>query len=539
MGIGNIIALAGGLGLFLYGMRVMGEGLEMAAGNKLKKLLEILTKNRFLGVIVGIVVTAIIQSSSATTVMVVGFVNAGLLELSQTIGIIMGANIGTTVTSVLIALKLDKIAPIAVFLGAVLIMFFKNKKFQSFGGIFIGFGMLFVGLSTMSTAMEPLQNFQPFLDFMVSFQNNPLLCVLIGAVVTAVIQSSSASIGILQALALQNLIGIRGAIFILCGQNIGTCVTALLAAVGTNKTAKRTAVIHLLFNVIGSIIFILIVLFTPFTDWISLIQGGTVAQIAASHLLFNILATLVMFPFAKYLASLACRISPGEDPKREPLRLEFLDSRILMTPAIAVAQVVKEVDRMANLARSTINLAMETIRTKDTASIETVRNNEQVLNYLNHNITEYLVKINALELQDEDSKLTGSLFHVVNDLERIGDHAENIIENVEDCISKSIDLSDDAMNELQDICKNALIVLDGALEMLKKQKFDKEQSVYIFNVEEIIDNQTDDCKKMHVARLNERKCTAEAGMIFINLLANLERVSDHATNIAYAVEDTQ
>ncbi len=537
MDITNLISLAGGLGLFLYGMRVMGEGLEMAAGNRLKKLLEILTKNRFLGVIVGMLVTAIIQSSSATTVMVVGFVNAGLLELSQTIGIIMGANIGTTVTSVLIALKLDKIAPIAVFLGAAFIMFFKNKKFQSFGSIFIGFGMLFVGLGTMSTSMEPLQNFQPFLDFMVKFQNNPFLCVLIGLIVTAVIQSSSASIGILQALALQNLIGIRGAIFILCGQNIGTCVTALLSSVGTNKTAKRTAVVHLLFNVIGSVLFILIVLFTPFTSWISMAEGGTVTQIAVSHLLFNLLATLVMFPFAKYLAKLACKIVPGEDPKREPLRLEYLDSRILLTPSIAVAQVLKEVERMANLARSTISLAMESIRTKDTASIETVRNNEQVLNYLNHNITEYLVKINSLELQDADSKMTGSLFHVVNDLERIGDHAENIIENVEDCIQKSIDLSEDAMKELQDICKNALIVLDGALDMLKNQKFDDEQAAYIFNVEETIDDQTDDSKKMHVARLNERKCTAEAGMIFINLLANLERVSDHATNIAYAVED--
>lgn len=537
MDITNLISLAGGLGLFLYGMRVMGEGLEMAAGNRLKKLLEILTKNRFLGVIVGMLVTAIIQSSSATTVMVVGFVNAGLLELSQTIGIIMGANIGTTVTSVLIALKLDKIAPIAVFLGAACIMFFKNKKFQSFGSIFIGFGMLFVGLGTMSTSMEPLQNFQPFLDFMVKFQNNPFLCVLIGLIVTAVIQSSSASIGILQALALQNLIGIRGAIFILCGQNIGTCVTALLSSVGTNKTAKRTAVVHLLFNVIGSVLFILIVLFTPFTDWISIIEGGTVTQIAVSHLLFNLLATLVMFPFAKYLAKLACKIVPGEDPKREPLRLEYLDSRILLTPSIAVAQVVKEVERMANLARSTISLAMESIRTKDALSIETVRNNEQVLNYLNHNITEYLVKINSLELQDTDSKMTGSLFHVVNDLERIGDHAENIIENVEDCIQKSIDLSEDAMKELQDICKNALIVLDGALDMLKNQKFNDEQAAYIFNVEETIDDQTDDSKKMHVARLNERKCTAEAGMIFINLLANLERVSDHATNIAYAVED--
>ncbi len=537
MDITNLISLAGGLGLFLYGMRVMGEGLEMAAGNRLKKLLEILTKNRFLGVIVGMLVTAIIQSSSATTVMVVGFVNAGLLELSQTIGIIMGANIGTTVTSVLIALKLDKIAPIAVFLGAAFIMFFKNKKFQSFGSIFIGFGMLFVGLGTMSTSMEPLQNFQPFLDFMVKFQNNPFLCVLIGLIVTAVIQSSSASIGILQALALQNLIGIRGAIFILCGQNIGTCVTALLSSVGTNKTAKRTAVVHLLFNVIGSVLFILIVLFTPFTDWISIIEGGTVTQIAVSHLLFNLLATLVMFPFAKYLAKLACKIVPGEDPKREPLRLEYLDSRILLTPSIAVAQVVKEVERMANLARSTISLAMESIRTKDALSIETVRNNEQVLNYLNHNITEYLVKINSLELQDTDSKMTGSLFHVVNDLERIGDHAENIIENVEDCIQKSIDLSEDAMKELQDICKNALIVLDGALDMLKNQKFNDEQAAYIFNVEETIDDQTDDSKKMHVARLNERKCTAEAGMIFINLLANLERVSDHATNIAYAVED--
>lgn len=292
----------------------------------------------------------------------------------------------------------------------------------------------------------------------------------------------------------------------------------------------------MLFNVIGSALFILVVLFTPFTGLIEFIREEPKSQIAFAHIFFNVITTAVLLPFANVLVKLSCKIVPGEDPKTEATRLEYLDSRILLTPSIAVAQVFKEVERMADLARTTINLAMDSIVTKDAKAIETVKNNEQVLNYLNHNITEYLVKINALELQDSDTKVTGSLFHVVNDLERIGDHAENIIENVEDCINRGVDLSQDAMKELREMSKNALIVLDGAIEIFKTQKFDSEKSSHIFKLEEKIDEETEYCKKMHVARLNERVCTAESGMIFINLIANLERVSDHATNIAYSVE---
>ncbi len=347
-----LFTLGGGLGLFLYGMKMMGDGLEKAAGNKMKRLLEVLTTNRFMGVIVGTVVTAIIQSSSATTVMVIGFVNAGLMNLAQATGVIMGANIGTTITGQLVALRVTDYAPIAVFLGVGILLFARKRYVKHIGEILAGFGILFMGMNLMSTAMEPLHGNEVFQNVMTRI-SNPFLGVLVGAGITMILQSSSASIGILQALAMQGLIELDAAIFILFGQNIGTCITAILASIGANITAKRAAAIHLLFNIMGTALFmILILLFkVPYVGWIQgLTQGDVVRQIANSHTGFNIINTVIMFPVAGYLVFLARKLVPGEEPRQKEMHLQFLDKRILETPPIAVAQILKEVDRMGSMA---------------------------------------------------------------------------------------------------------------------------------------------------------------------------------------------
>ena len=420
--------LLGGLGLFLYGMKLMGDGLEMAAGSRLKKIVEKLTRNKYMGALVGLLVTMIIQSSSSTTVMVVGFVNAGLMTLAQATGVIMGANIGTTVTGLLIAIKLNDLAPIAIFIGVVMIMFIKKTTYKHVGQIIAGFGILFMGMTNMGDALAPLSESQMFKDMMSTF-SNPLVGVLIGLVFTAIIQSSSASVGVLMALAGQGVVPIESAVFVIFGQNIGTCVTAVLSCIGTNRTAKRTATVHLLFNMIGATLFICISLFTPFISWVKMAAPDNILmQISIVHITFNVVTTAILLPLSDYLVKLACLVIPGEDELKEAKSLKFLDSRILKAPPIAVAQVLKEVARMGDLARKNYLMSMEMLFSGDTEKMDELEDNESVLNFLNTNITEYLVKINALELEDNDRQLVGSLFHVVNDFERIGDHSENIAE---------------------------------------------------------------------------------------------------------------
>lgn len=423
MGIEHVLQLLGGLGLFLFGMKLMGEGLETVAGSRLKSLLERITSHPLLGVLVGLVVTGAIQSSSATTVMVVGFLNAGLLKLSQAVYIIMGANIGTTVTSFLIGLKVNDLALVALFIGMVLIMFFSKKLAQHIGMVVVGFGILFTGMNMMSGAMSPLKDEPVFIELMGSF-SNPVLGILAGAVLTAIIQSSSASVGILQALASSGAVSLGGVIYILFGQNIGTCVTAMLASIGTNRAGKRAAMIHLMFNVIGTLVFIPICLFLPYVELIEGLTADPKLQISFAHIGFNIVATLLLLPFAKLLVRLAEKLVPGKDAEYEEMRLHYLDERILGTPSIAVAQVLKEVERMAQIARQNFALSMQTFFKPSSTVNQQIKQNEQVLNYLNHNITGYLVKIHALDLLESDSRRVGSLFHVVNDLERVGDHAE-------------------------------------------------------------------------------------------------------------------
>ena len=533
MDIMHILSLLGGLGLFLFGMKLMGEGLELVAGSRLKALLEKITSNPFLGVLVGVLVTGAIQSSSATTVMVVGFLNAGLLKLEQAVYIIMGANIGTTVTSFLIGLKISVLAPVAVFIGIVMIMAFKKKLIQHIGMVIIGFGILFTGMETMSGAMSPLKDMPEFVALMGKF-SKPLLGILAGAILTAVIQSSSASVGILQALAASGAVGLGSVIYILFGQNIGTCVTALLASVGTNRAGKRAAVLHLSFNVLGTLIFLPICLFLPYVDWITSLTADPKMQISLAHIGFNLLTTAVLLPFAKLLVRLVTKIVPGKDAQYEDMQLHFLDERILNTPPIAVAQVVKEVQRMADIARGNFQLSMNTFFQPNKETEKQIKQNEMVINYLNHNITAYLVKIHALDLLESDSRLVGSLFHVVNDLERIGDHAENILEYSQRFEGSPPPFSAEAEAEMRDMNERVLRIIDESVAFFMARQPNKNASDSIILQEEEIDDLVVELRYHHVERLNRLECTPDIGMIFIDILTDLERVSDHATNIMYA-----
>ena len=527
--------LLGGLGLFLYGMKLMGDGLEMAAGSRLKKIVEKLTRNKYMGALVGLIVTMVIQSSSSTTVMVVGFVNAGLMTLAQATGVIMGANIGTTVTGLLIAIKLNDLAPIAIFIGVVMIMFIKKTSYKHVGQIIAGFGILFMGMTNMGDALAPLSESQMFKDMMSTF-SNPLLGVLIGLVFTAIIQSSSASVGVLMALAGQGVVPIESAVFVIFGQNIGTCVTAVLSCIGTNRTAKRTATVHLLFNIIGATLFICISLFTPFISWVKMAAPDNILmQISIVHITFNVVTTAILLPLSDYLVKLACIVIPGEDEKREAKSLKFLDARILKTPPIAVAQVLKEVARMGDLARKNYLMAMDMLFTGNVEKMEELEDNEEVLNFLNTNITEYLVKINSLELEDNDRKLVGALFHVVSDFERIGDHGENIAEQAIQLQTTKTTFSEQALQELHQMQDKVISVLDDSCRLFQERKMDFDLAYRINSTEDSIDDMAKACKENHVSRLNQSLCTAQGGAIYNDLITNLERIADHSTNIAFAL----
>lgn len=536
MEIGSMLMqLAGGLGLFLFGMKLMGDGLEMAAGSKLRGMIERLTKNKYMGALVGLVVTAVIQSSSATTVMVVGFVNAGLMNLAQAVGVIMGANIGTTVTGVMIAINLTAIAPIAVLIGVVMISFIKRNSVKHIGQIIAGFGILFMGMKMMSTAMEPLSESEVFTSLMTSF-SNPLLGVLVGLVFTAIIQSSSASVGVLQALGAAGAITLPSAIYVIYGQNIGTCVTALISSVGTSKTARRTAVVHLMFNVFGAVLFIVISMLFPFAELVQRIAPGNVmAQISIVHVIFNIVCTAIMLPLSSLLVKVACKVIPGSDPVKSSNSLAYLDARILSTPPVAVAQLFKEVDRMGQLAKETLGMAMDALITQDNTKVDQIYENENTINFLNRGIAEYLVKINGLDLEDYDRQALGSMYHVISDMERIGDHSENLCELAQTLKKSKQKFSPWAVEQATEMRNRVEAMLEEALQMFASRETQPQMAADINRREEIIDDATQELKDLHIERLNQGKCSVVAGTVFMDMLTNLERIADHCTNIAYSM----
>lgn len=536
MSVANILSMAGGLGLFLFGIRTMGDGLENAAGAKLKRMLEALTGNRFLAVLVGFVVTAIIQSSTATTVMVVGFVNAGMMSLAQAVGVIMGANIGTTVTSLLIALNFSSVAAAAVLVGVILMLASKKTVVKNLGAIFTGFGLLFLGIDMMSDSMAPLRESAGFMNFIVTVSESPLrplFGIILGIVMTAVLQSSSASVGVLQTLAMQGLVPLKFSVFVLFGQNIGTCLTALFSTVGAKKNSKRAAVIHLLFNLIGTGIFILIALLTPYVEWIEKLSPDPMAQIAISHIVFNVVSTVVMFPFAKVLVKLSCLLVPGKDDSESEMHCKFIDDRLLNTPPFAVMQVSKEVARMAKLARDNFETSAHALINRSDKDLDKVMENEEIINYLNHHITSYLVKLNALDITDSDSDYIARVFHAINDIERVGDHAINLAEAAQHNIGEGLKFSDPAREELNQLCGSVVTLLERSMAAFDNQSLSDDEAKELSDLEEHIDDLTIECQDSHIFRLNRKECNTEAGMLYLNTITDFERVGDHAINIAF------
>ena len=526
-----IISLLGGLGLFIFGMKLMGDGLENAAGEGLKKILEKVTKNPIIGVIVGAVVTMVIQSSSATTVMVVGFVNAGLMNLAQAAGVIMGANIGTTITAQLVAFKLDTIAPIFVFVGAMMVMFIKTKKRREIGNIILGFGILFTGMGTMSSAMKPLTESAVFNNVLTYVGNYWWLGVIAGALITAVLQSSSATTGILIVLAGAGAVDIHQALPIIMGCNIGTCITAMLATVGTNKTAHRAAMLHLIFNVAGTVLFLPFIVSHLLGNFVSYFSADVSRQIANAHTVFNIVNTLIMVPLIPVLCKIVEKIIPGED--EEKVGPKYIDDRLLETPVIAAGQVIKETIRMANRAKASLELSMEAFINNDEKLAEKVYENEGTINILEETITTYLVKLSKCELSDREKNIVAATFHIVNDIERIGDHSENLADLTIQKINKKLQYSEEALEELNKMYDSTLIALNQAIESYANRSLTVAREV--MEIEAEIDKQHKKYRDLHIKRLYEGSCNAYAGAIFLDILSNLERIGDHSTNIAESV----
>ena len=527
-----IISLLGGLGLFIYGMKIMGDGLENAAGEGLKNILEKVTKNPIIAVVVGAIVTAVIQSSSATTVMVVGFVNAGLMNLAQAAGIIMGANIGTTITAQLVAFKLTDIAPLFVFVGAMIVMFAKMQKKKEIGNIILGFGILFIGMGMMSEAMEPLRESAMFQQILLTIADKWYLGVIAGALVTAVLQSSSATTGILVALANAGAISIAGALPIVLGCNIGTCITAMLSTVGTNKTAHRAAMMHLIFNVTGTLIFLPLLATGWLAEIVSSMSSVVSKQIANAHTIFNITNTLIMLPLIPILIKLVTWIIQGED-EDEKQGPKYIDDRLLETPVIAAGQVIKETIRMATKAKKGLVLSIDAFKTNDESLVQKVYENEKIINILEESITTYLVKLSKCELSDKEKNIVAATFHIVNDIERIGDHAENLADLTLQKINKSLEYSKDAIEELESIYSSTLEALDIAIESYESRDVSKARS--IVEVEAQIDKKQKRFRDLHIKRLYDGRCNAYTGAIFLDILSNLERIGDHSTNIAESV----
>lgn len=537
MTITDILGLVGGLALFLHGMQMMSAGLEAAAGNRMKEILEKLTANRVMGVLVGAGITAVIQSSSATTVMTVGFVNSGMMTLRQAVWIIMGANIGTTITSQLIALDVGALAPLFAFVGVAMALFLKNPKLHHYGNIIAGLGVLFIGMEMMSSSMMPLRDSEAFLSLMTSF-SNPVLGILAGAAFTAVIQSSSASVGILQALAAGGLIGLPSAVFVLFGQNIGTCITAILASVGTSRNAKRTTVIHLMFNLIGTILFTLLCLLTPLTAFMeALTPGNPTAQIANVHTLFNIVTTLLLLPAGGGLVRLAEHILPDQPgQKEEGMHLAYLSpvtstrEYTIGSSAIYLNQLRRELERMLDMAQENVALAFRAVEQQDIRLLERLDEQEDYIDFLNKEISKFISHVIVREANEADSAAVSACFRAAGNIERIGDHASNIGGYTPMLLSKGIQFSPEASRELaemREICLSALATLDEGDQGSYTAWLTK-----VSALEQRIDDMTDAFRDNHLSRMRAGLCSDEACILFSEILTDFERIGDHVLNIA-------
>ena len=535
-----IIPFVGGLGMFIYGMQIMAQGLENAAGSKMKSLLEVLTKNKLMGVLLGAGITAVIQSSSATTVMVVGFVNAGIMNLKQAMGVIMGANIGTTVTGWLVSsvewaefLSPARLAPIAVMAGVILMLVGKRRSSKEIASIIVGFGLLFIGITTMSSAVEPLQDSESFTNLFVTLGSNPLLGILAGTLVTAVIQSSSASVGILQSLAAAGLVPFSAAIYIIMGQNIGTCVTAILSSLGAKKTAKTAALMHLLFNIIGTIIFstAAIIFFQVVQpEW----ANGLITQteISIVHTAFNICTTVLLFPVSDWIIKLAKKIGRVEEDSQDKSMVQ-LDERVLQTPGLALQSTVNEVIRMGQIVEDSLMVAKDVLFTLKDDDIQFLKEEEATVDRLSAGITNYAIKVGALQISEKEHQDVAHLLQVVSDMERISDYCENISEFAETLYEKKASFSEigeEQLKEMMEVCTDSYRY---ALKAFENQ--DRAMALKVIEKETQADNLELRLRNKHIQRLANNQCKTEAGIVYLDTLVCLERISDHARNIAEEV----
>ena len=537
MSVSGLLSLLGGLALFLYGMQMMSSGLEAAAGSKMKLILERLTANRFLGVLVGAGITAVIQSSSATTVMVVGFVNSGMMTLNQAVWIIMGANIGTTITGQLIALDVGALAPLFAFIGVAMVVFVKMPRAHHIGQIMAGLGVLFIGMEMMSSSMMPLRDSQAFVDLMTRF-SNPLLGIAVGALFTALIQSSSASVGILQALATSGAISFSSSVFILFGQNIGTCITAVLASIGTSRSAKRATIIHLMFNIIGTVLFTILCILFPLADLVaSFTPDAPAAQIANMHTIFNIVTTLLLLPLGNQLASLAVRILPEQpEENRDEMHLEYLTpvqvsskDGNLGASAIHIGPLQQELDRMLDMAQDNIETSFDAVLSRDSSLLTKAEKMESYLDFLNKEISKYISRLITYETNEQGSSIVSSYFTITGNIERIGDHAINICGYSKLLEERHIQFSAQAQEE---ICQMRDICLEALNALHQREAGDLLWLTDVSALEQRIDDMTDLFRKDQLERMKAGICSDEACILYSELLTDFERIGDHVLNIA-------
>ncbi len=531
-----VIKLLGGLGLFLFGMKIMSEGLEAAAGEKLRNGLELMTKNRFLAMGLGAGVTAVIQSSSATTVMVVGFVNAGLMTLMQAINVGIGANIGTTVTAQIVAFKITKLAPLVLFVGVLLMIFVKKRSVRRVGEIIGGLGILLFGMEIMSEAVSPLKDYAPFIEALSSFQN-PWVGVLVGAGVTAIIQSSSATMGIVQAFAMQGVMGLDNGVYIVLGLNIGTCITAILASISGTRTSKRFAVALLFFNVIGSLIFMLLMQFLPIVDWVqSWSPGDPVRQLANFHTFFNCVTAAIFICIPFVLSKLAYFFVRGEDKQLEGKRLKYI-TKDLDAPPIVLGQAVLEVERMIKISAENFQLSIESYVDNDEKKVKQVLENEKVVNYLNHEITDVLARLSQDALSEGDAHIVTALLHAVMDIERISDIAENISDIAQVGIDGKVKISPVAKVDIEKLSRKVCDGFDALMDAIRDH--DVESAAKVAVIENEVDVMEKEIKSQHVNRVRRGECTAKSSTLFTDVVTMCERVADHAANVAKMIQSRE
>lgn len=532
MTVTNIIELLGGLGAFLFGMKYMGDGLELAAGSKMKDLLEKLTRNRFLGFLLGAFVTVVIQSSSATTVMVMGFINAGIMDLAQATGVIFGANIGTTITSVLIALDVSGIAPFCICVGAFMMLYSKKARVKHIGQVILGFGLLFQGLHTMSGAMKPLGQVAWFQSFIMNAKN-PILGLLVGALICAVIQSSSAAVGIVQALALQGLMPLHFASYLICGINVGSAMPTILASMSARNNAKRASMIYLIYNVVGAVLMTLVTMLLPYTQLIERLIPDPMFQVSVIHILFKAVSAAILLPCTNLVVKLTYKLVPKQKHE-DAARLEYIDVNLVGNPSVSLLQIRNEVDRMSKLVGDNINLAMDGVLNNEVRNAKTITENEAVIDYLTDAISDYLVKFNVHELSTQEATYVNRVYQALNDLERIGDYAEHLLHVNERSTEKNLAYSEVARSEAMELYGNVKELYSNATARFYSQDIGIDELKHLAKLERENRKKTKQAQQNHMDRLRAGECSAEAGIMFGEVLNSLNRIGGHSINIAEA-----